>query len=140
MLTKIRENIYLGDEKVNDDDLKKAGVTAIEFILPNEALNTLKIDANAYEILGVALHSPESGRINKPHVKDIACHIPKYMVQNGETVAVVGVTGLKRAAYVVARAVCEIENKSIYDIFLEMQELLPKPPADPHFDVGKAYL
>jgi len=40
-----------------------------------------------------------------------------------------------RAAFVAARAICEIETRSIYEIFTEMKEIMPK-----EFDIGNAYL
>lgn len=128
MLTKIRENLFIGDAKVTAKDLKRHGVTVVEIV--SEGLLPIEVHD---EIILFQVGLP-TNKINKPYVKDIACHIPKYMIQNREIVAVVSKTGLVKAAYVAARAVCEMENKSIYEVFTELKELMPK------FDIGKAYL
>jgi len=127
MLVKIRDNIFLGDEKVTPNQLKKAGITVI-LVVGDASIKIQKTDAIMF---AVELHKD---KVNKPHVKDIACHIPKYMAQNGEIVAILSKTGMVRAAFVVARTICEIENKSIYDVFIELREVVKG------FDIGKAYL
>ena len=128
MITELRSNIFIADENVTSQNLKECGVTTV-------VVTTVKadIDIRQFDLFFVKLNRPEHG-INKPHTKDLACHIVKHCTQNGEVVAIVGETGLVRAAFVAARAVCELESKSIYDIFLEMQESVKG------FDIGKAYL
>lgn len=127
MLTKIRENIYIADGKTTAADFSASGVTVVHIVDGNvslpEAVDLIYFRSNL-----------SLGQINKPHIKDIACHIPKYMTQNGEVVAIVDETGKKQAAYVAARAICELEQKSIYEVLLEMQKLLPD------FDINGAYL
>lgn len=130
MLIKIRENIFLGDEKVTEKELKENGITVVEVVTMDEAIT---IPTDDIQVFAVGLYKD---KINKPHVKDIACHIPKYMIQNGETVAVISKTGLVRAAFVVARAICELESKSIYEVLVEMKDKIKIP----NFDLGKAYL
>lgn len=128
MLQKIRENIYMGDKDAYKtmDELKKAGITTLvivadEMVAPaGEGIKVFKVGL---------LSGPNYG-----HVKDLACHIPKYMTQNGETVLVQSVTGLTRGAFVTARAICELENKSIYEVFQEIKELVPA------LDMSKVYL
>ena len=127
MLVKLRDNLYLGDKNITADELKKAGVTIILAC----AREAMVLDCGDALVFTVGLFND---KINKPHVKDIACHIPKYMMQNGETVAVISKTGLVRAAFVASRALCELENKSIYEVLLEVKQLLPS------FDIGKAYI
>ena len=128
MLTKVRENIYLGDEKVLTKELEEAKVTVLLVVGGDPDLRKVKP-----EIVGFYVDL-FTDRINKPHVKDIACHIPKYMVQSGEVVAVISKTGLQRAAFVVCRAICELENRSIYEVMVELKGIIPE------FDPGKAYL
>lgn len=129
MLIKIRDNIYLGDSQTKIGELKKEKITVVEEACHEDLKLQFPSDVVTFKI-GLF-----NDQINKPYVKDIACHIPKYMIQNGEKVAVISKTGLIRAAFVVARAICELESKSIYDVLVEMQELMPKK-----FDIGKAYL
>lgn len=127
MLTKIRENIFVGDKNVTEKEIKEAGVTVILIVA---AIDCHVPDGP--ELFSVILNTK---KVIKPHIKDIACHIPKYMTQNGEIVAIIDETGMHQAAYVAGRAICELENKSIYDIFVEMKESLGEK-----FDIGKAYL
>ena len=128
MLTKLRENIYVSDRETTIDQLKEAGVTAILVTDYQMVAFPITPDFINFEV------DLRLDRVNKPHVKDIACHIPKYMAQNGETIAIIDATGLKQAVYVAARAICELENRSIYEVFVELKELLPG------FDINGAYL
>jgi len=130
MLTELRENIYIGDKDVTVAELVEAGITMVEFV---DATLPLR-EAVAKEGIQHFVVSLYADKVNRPHVKDIACHIPKYMAQHGEKVAIISSTGLVRAAFVAARAICEAENVGIYEIFAELQEKLPD------FDIGKAYL
>lgn len=127
MLTKLRDNIFIGDNQTTPDQLKELGVTIV-LLTDGEASFMIVPDFTYFEV------DLRLDRVNKPHVKDIACHIPKYMTQNGETVAILDKTGLKQAAYVACRAVCELESKSIYEVFVELQKLVPE------FDINGAYL
>lgn len=129
MLTKVRDNIFIGDEKVTTKELEDAGVTVIEFV-GSEGFDT-SIDGTKFEVFLIALHTD---RVNKPYIKDIACHVPKYMSQNGEIVAIISKTGLVRAAFVACRAVCELEERSIYEVMVELKNLIPE------YDIGKSYL
>lgn len=128
MLTKFRDNLFIGDENATYDDLKAAGITAVVMVSNMPTMTVVDIDMAVFFI---TLHTD---RINKPHVKDIACHIPKYMMQNGEVVAIISKTGLIRAAFVACRAVCELESRSIYEVMVELKGIIPE------FDLGKAYL
>ena len=134
MIVKIREGIFLCDKDVTLEEIKKNAITVVEFVAPAPVAWLDQVDKMEIEYFSVFLNHPKEGKINKPHIKDIACHIPKYMSQNGEIVAIIGETGLVRGAYVVARAICEIENRPIYEVFMEMQKLIKG------FDIGKAYL
>ena len=127
MLTKVRDNIYLSDGKTTAAQFVEAGVTVVHIVDADVSMPQA-VDLIYFETF------LETEKVNKPHVKDVICHIPKYMTQNGEVVAVVDKTGLKQATYVVARAICELEAKSIYEIFVELEPLLPG------FDINKAYL
>lgn len=130
MLTKIRENIYIADAKVTIDELKKAGIT---IVLSVDQTIPKAITSGDDSMRGFIVELT-TDKINKPHIKDVACHIPKYMTQNGETIVVMDQTGLKQATYVVARAICEMEGKSIYEVFTELEPLLPG------FEINGAYL
>jgi hypothetical protein len=130
MLSKIRDNICLGDKEATEAELREAGVTVIEFVSKPTVAQLKIADKAGAEVFFVGLHTD---KINRPHIKDIACHIPKYMTQSGEVIAIIGETGLMAAAYVVARAICELENKTVYEVFEEMKDL-------PGFEISKAYL
>jgi len=129
MLVKIRENIFVGDAKVTDTELIKNGVNMI-LVVGGDIPKKLNGEYISFYV------SLQTDKVNKPHVKDIACHIPKYMIQNGETIAIISENGLIRAPFVACRAICEIENKSIYDVFAEVEE----KKLIKGFDLGKAYL
>jgi len=135
MLKKVRDNIFIGDRKVTPAKLKEAGVTVIEFVYAPSAKLLSDIEEAGFVHFVVRLYLPEEKKNNKPHVKDIACHIPKHMISMGETVAIIGRTGLVRAAFVATRAICEIETRSIYEVFTEIKEVLPDK-----FNIGRAYL
>lgn len=128
MLAKIRDNIYLGDSKVKKSEIEKAGITAV-VVVADEHFSVPLPDGVVRFDVGLA-----KDKINRPHTKDIACHIPKYMVQNGEIVAILSVTGLIRAAYVTARAICELEGAGIYEVLLSMQDSVEG------LEIGRAYL
>lgn len=128
MLTKIREYLYIADKNVTSDELREVGVTVALMVAQNSRPEYLP-DNCIETYIELSLD-----KVNKPHIKDVACHIPKYMSQNGETVVVIDQTGLKQATYVVARAICEMEGKSIYEVFTELQTLLVG------FDINGAYL
>jgi hypothetical protein len=130
MLVKLRDNIWLGDKDAFVDiaDLKKEGITTL--VVVSDELNAPAGAEAGIKVFKVGLVSGP----NYGHVKDLACHIPKYMSQNGEIVLVQGVTGLVRGAFVAARAICEIENKSIFEIFQEIKELVP------NLNLSKVYL
>lgn len=128
MLTKIHENIYIADGKVTSEELREAGITVIEIVDPELHPEYLPAEMVVFRV------DLYIDKINKPHIKDIACHIPKYMTQNGEKVVVMDETGLKQAPFVVARAICELESKTIYEVALEMKEVVPT------LDIGKMYL
>src|SRR3990167_10304550 len=130
MLVKIRENIWLGDKMAYESlaDLKKVGITTLVIVAD-------EMEAPAGSDVGIKVF--KVGLLSGPnygHVKDLACHVPKYMTENGEIVLVQSVTGLTRGAFVAARAVCELENKSIYEVFQEIKELVPE------LDLSKVYL
>jgi len=127
MLTKVRDNIYLSDGNTTAAEFVNAGITVVHIVDADVSMPQAS-DLIYFETF------LETNKINKPHVKDVVCHIPKYMTQNGEVVAVVDMSGQKQATYVVARAICEMEGKSIYEVFVELQELLPG------FDINGAYL
>jgi hypothetical protein len=122
MITKLRDNVYLGDKDAfkNIEELEKKGITCV--IVVADEMEPAVLDGLKVKVFKLGLlDGPNFG-----YVKDLACHIPKYMIQNGEVVLVQGVTGLRRGAFIAARAICEIENRSIYEIFQEIKELIPE--------------
>lgn len=126
MITQLRDNIFIADQAVTGKDLLDNGITVILVVAVDAKLSILEYGLQYFAV-------PLSG-VNKTHVKDIACHIPKYMTQFGEKVCIISKTGKVRAAYVAARAICELEQTSIYEVFIELQEKIEG------FDIGKAYL
>lgn len=135
MIKKIRDNLFLADFGVTLAKMRENNITVVGFVCLPPAKLLRELDRAGIIYYVVKLHRPDSGKVNRPYVRDIACHIPKYMISSGETVCVVGETGLVRGAYTVARAVCEMETSSIYDVFLEIKEILGN-----NFDIGGAYL
>lgn len=128
MIIKIRENIFLADAKVTNDELRELGVTMMLIVDPNVHLEYTPAEMILFRV------DLDAVKINRPHVKDIACHIPKYMTQNGEKIVVIDETGKHQAAFVVARAICELEDKSLFEIMTEMKVIYPE------LDLGKMYL
>jgi hypothetical protein len=129
MFIKVRDNVFIGDGKHTSEELKEAGVNKIVSVAGADEVSLAGTDSEI-----TVFYCPiRLDRKNPGHIKDLACHCPKFMVQNGDKVLVVCDTGRERSAYIVARMLCEIEGKSIYDILLEMQEKIDQ------FDLGKAY-
>jgi len=130
MLVKLRDNIFLGDEKafIAVKELKSKEITALVVVADD-------MPAPAGAEFGVKVF--KIGLINGPnygHIKDLACHIPKYLTQNGDIVLIQSKTGLTRGAFVAARTICELENKSVYEIFQEIKEVVPE------LNLSKVYL
>jgi hypothetical protein len=128
MIIKVRPNLFIGDE--TESDLRKLlerKITAI-VVVADEMVAPLPKGTNLKIFKIGLLDGP-----NYTWVKDLACHAVKYLMQNGENVLVQGKTGLKRGVFVAARAVCELENKSIYEIFKEIQKL------EKRVDLSKTY-
>lgn len=129
MKIQLRPNLYLGDKDAFKvlAELKADGISSV-IVVSNDLIPVAEDES------GVRVH--RLGLLDGPNygwVKDLACHIPKYLMQNGEVVLIQSMTGMKRGAFVAARTICEMENKSIYDIFLEIKEKLPE------LDLSKVY-
>ncbi len=129
MIVKLRDNLYLGDKDAFTSlaQLKEMGIQAV-VVVAND------LPAATEDETGVRVH--KLGLLDGPnygHVKDLACHIPKYLLQNGETVLIQSVTGKRRGAFVCGRTICELEGKSIYEVFVEIQKLIPD------LDLSKVY-
>lgn len=127
MITEIRPNLYLGGAEVDSDLLRNYGITSVIIVADNLAALP---DHDGVKYIKIGLRKD---RMNSPAVKDLACHIPKYLTQNGEKVLVVSETGLERAAYVVCRVICETEAKNIYEVMQELKEKIPE------YDITKSY-
>lgn len=131
MIRKLRDNLYLGDKDAykNLDELRDLGITSV--VVVADDLPTTFTEANQNpRIIKIGLRSD---RMNPPHIKDLACHTPKYMMQNGEIVLIQSVTGLQRGAYITCRTLCEFENKTLYEIMMELKRI------EPAYDMGKSY-
>ena len=129
MKVQLRPNIYLGDKDAfkSLEEVKADGITSV-IVVSNDLQPAAEDDS------GVRVH--RLGLLDGPNytwVKDLACHIPKYLIQNGEVVLIQSVTGMKRGAFIAGRTICELENKSIYEIFLEIKEKIPE------LDLSKVY-
>lgn len=129
MKIQIRPNLYLGDKDAfaSFAEIKADGITSVVIVSSDLPVPT-------EDQTGIRVH--KMSMIQGPNygwVKDLACHVPKYLMQNGEVVLIQSVTGMQRGAYIAARCICEMENKSIYDVFLEIQKLIPK------LDLSKVY-
>jgi hypothetical protein len=136
MLHKMRDNVYLGDKDAYKSaaQLKELGITSIFVVADDMPIIELEGDQVPRE-LGIKVWNVglRADRMNAPHTKDLACHCPKYSVQNGETVLIQSVTGLQRGAYIACRMLCELEGRGIYEIMQELKTELPE------FDIGKSY-
>ena len=127
MITKIRENMFLADAKVTAAEMIDMGATMVLIVDANVSLPAA-VDLVYFRV------DLDPIRVNRPHVKDIACHIPKYMTQNGEKIVVVDETGMHQAAFVIARAIAELEDRNLFEVMTEMKEIYPE------LDLGKMYL
>ncbi len=138
MIKEIRPNLFLGgvtDSNLDHDaaeaawrtELPKLGITTVVIVADN--LPAMADDLGI-KFIKIGLRSD---KVNSPAVKDLACHIPKYLMQNGEKVLIVSTTGLERGAYVVCRVICETEMKSIYEVMQELKKLIPE------YDISKSY-
>lgn len=110
----------------NDAELNDLGITTIVCV----ADNIVPLQPSDLRIWSVGIRSD---RMNPPHIKDLSCHTVKYMLQNGETVLVLSETGLQCGAYIVCRAICELEARSIYEVMQELKQLIPE------YDFNKGY-
>lgn len=130
MIVKVRDNLYIGDKDAYKEigDLTERKINRVVCVADD--LPPLSFQNSS---IGIYIIGLRSDRMNAPHIKDLACHVPKYMMQNGDVVLIQSRTGVERAAYVVCRVLCEIESKSIYELYLELKKDLPE------FDIGKAY-
>ena len=129
MKIQLRPNLYIGDKDAFKSlaEIKADGINSVVIVANDLPMATE--DETGVRVYKMALvPGPNYG-----WVKDLACHVPKYLMQNGEVVLIQSVTGMQRGAYIAARAICEMENKSIYDVFLEIQKLIPK------LDLSKVY-
>lgn len=132
MFIQLRENLWLAseDEILTQEQGKKIADLGISRIVIVADDITLVPQSDKFTIF----HCPlKLNRMNPTHIKDLVCHTVKMMITNGDKVLIVGKTGKERGAYVGARVICEIEGKSIYDIFLEFQDKVDG------FDIGKSY-
>jgi len=131
MIRKLRDNLYLGDKDAYKtiDDLKDLGITSV-VIVADDLLVPLTESNQNPRIIKIGLRGD---RMNPPHIKDLACHIPKYMMQNGEIVLIQSMTGLQRGGYIACRTLCEFENKTLYEIMMELKRI------EPAYDIGKSY-
>lgn len=131
MIRKLRDNLYLGDKDAYKtlDELKDLGITSVVVVADDFVVNFNETNQNP-RIVKIGLRSD---RMNPPHIKDLACHIPKYMMQNGEIVLIQSMTGLQRGGYIACRTLCEFENKTLYEIMMELKRI------EPAFDMGKSY-
>jgi len=129
MKVQLRENLFLGDSEAYKTlaELKEDKITSV--IIVSNDMPTIMEDESGIRVYKIGLLAGP----NYGWVKDLACHIPKYLMQNGEVVLIQSVTGMRRGAYIAARVLCEIENSSIYERFLEIQKLIPD------IDLSKVY-
>lgn len=129
MKLQLRENLFLGDADAYKTlaELKVDKITSV-VIVAND-LPAVNEDESGVRVYKIGLLSGP----NYTWVKDLSCHIPKYLMQNGEIVLIQSVTGKCRGAFVAARVICEMENTSIYERFLELQKLIPD------LDLSKVY-
>lgn len=129
MITQLRPNLYLGDKDAFKTlaELKAYGINSV-VVVANDLVPAVEDESG--------VHVYKMGLVAGPNytwMKDLACHIPKYLIQNGEVVLIQSVTGMHRGAFIAGRAICEAENKSIYEVFLEIKEKLPD------LDLSKVY-
>ncbi len=128
MLLKLRENIYIGDKEALKE-IKKDTVTSILNVA--EELDIKFRDTEGYKYIKIGLSLT---KVNPSYIKDLAAHSGKYQMQFGEIMLIIGVTGLRRAAFIACRIVCEIEDKGIYEVLQEVKVMKPE------FKMGEAYL
>lgn len=128
MLIKLRNNIYIGDE-TSLKEIEKDTITSIINVANELDIKAKEVEGYKYIKIGLFLMKP-----NPSYIKDLACHNGKYQMEFGENILIISKTGLRRAAYIACRIVCEIEGKGIYDILLELK----KKHTD--FKMGEAYL
>lgn len=131
MFLQLRPNIWLASEdEVNLKNIKKFEDSKINRIV---VVSGGKVNIQVPEAAMTVFLCPLKDSNNPTHIKDLACHTPKYMVMNGDKVLIVSKKGIDQGAYVAARMICELENKTIYDVFMELQEQIPE------FDMNKVY-
>lgn len=131
MILKLRDNIFIGDKTALSEIGKenKEKITSIINVAEELDLKAKEVDGYRYVKIGLSLTKP-----NPSYIKDLAAHAGKYQMQFGDIMLIIGMTGLRRAAFVACRIVCELEDKGIYEILQEVKEL------QKDFKMGEAYL
>ena len=131
MLKKLRENVYIGDAEAYKKYKTLSDLDISSILVVADDLENDEIDANQEpRVFKMGLRKD---RMNPPHIKDLVCHTALQMANNGDIILIQSVTGLERAAFVACRVICELEQKSIYEVMLELKELIPE------FDISKSY-
>jgi hypothetical protein len=128
MTLKLRENIYIGD-KDSLGEIEQGAITSILNVADDLDYSQKDVEKYKYIKIGLSLT-----KANPSFIKDLASHCGKYQVQYGEVLLVVGMTGLRRAAFIACRIVCELEDKGIYEVLQEVKKMKPE------FKMGEAYL
>lgn len=148
MLLKFRDNIWIGDKDAYKklSDLEEKGIHSVVVVAndfyPNIGQETYVGHTHEKNPSPTMQPHPKVRVFhmglrmdrNPSYIKDLVCHTPKHMVENGETVLVQGVTGLRRAAYITCRMVCELEGKNIVEVLQELkQQLSELDPMEAYF-------
>ena len=116
MTIKLRPNLWLAQV---GDNIDLGSITTIITTSEKRSNNTVEGVKDKRVIKFPLKNAPG----NPNWLKDLACHTVKYAMDNGERVLIV--LDDDTSFFVACRAVCELEEKNIFEIFNEIKQIMP---------------
>ncbi len=118
----ITKQIWLGSahDARDTDYLVKCGITAIL----NVSFDVVGREINPKDIRYVKIALSDDF-YNKSYMKHEAVDMLKTMINNYEVVLVHCSAGISRSAYVVARAIAELEDRDVRDVLEDIKKKRP---------------
>lgn len=135
-MTNLRSNLFLGSYADAEDiaNLQANYVTAVL----NVAFEINDPTYGPTEIRYIKVGLMDNNQ-NRQYMKDLAVSTLVDLMTKGEIVLVHCAAGLSRGVYVVAKALAQLENRDIHEVFLEIKHERPMSMESPLFE-GEGYV